>query len=148
MGLVFLAAEFFLILVCLALAFFLAVPLALKTYQRWLKKKNPKDFSSMVILIFVTLYLVLIVAIDLINLIFRYDAVLSYGVNREILDLVMILSVYYFTVPKAVFVFHQWKLTKKNKYFSVMILLSVLTLYALAIIFVTLIPIHIPRMLE
>jgi hypothetical protein len=137
---IFLALEFLLILLYLAIFSFITIPGGLKAYDHWSKSKNPKDMSRIVFFAFLSIYVGSLAAVDLIRLVLKYDAVISYGVNREILGILLLLIVYHLTVPNAVRCFRKWKLTNKKKCFSVMALLILLSIYALSIVFITFIP--------
>lgn len=141
---IFVIAEFLGVILLLALVFFIGVPSGLKAYKRWVDRKKPRDLSSIVIIAFFVLYLAAVAAISLISLSIKYDDVISRGVNREIIGAILLLFVYYFSIPKSVVFFRQWKLTKEDKPFSKMILSSVLTVYSFLIVFTIFIPKLIP----
>lgn len=140
----FLLLESLLILLYLAIFAFITIPGGLSAFNRWLKTKNPKDASGVVLFGFLNVYIVSLTEIDLIRLVYKFDYFISYGFNCAIIDLFLILVVYYLTIPSSVRFFNHWKATKKTKDFAFMAILAILSVNALSIVFVTLIPIPIP----
>jgi antibiotic biosynthesis monooxygenase (ABM) superfamily enzyme len=136
--------ESLLLLLYLAIFAFITVPGGLNAFNRWLKTKNPKHASGVALFGFLNIYIVSLIEIDLIRLVYKFDYFISHGFNRAIIDLCLVLVVYYLTIPSSLRFFNHWKVTKKTKDFALMAILAILSVNALSIVFVTLIPFPIP----
>lgn len=137
---IYVAGKFFILLLLLLVAFFSSVPYGLRAYERWLKTREPKYFSGVVIAASSSLLFIAFVGVSLISLIIRFDNLLSYGINRLVLSLVLVFFVANLSVPKALQFFRQWKQTKKPRYFSVSVFFCVLSIFALSIILAVFLP--------
>jgi antibiotic biosynthesis monooxygenase (ABM) superfamily enzyme len=116
-------------------------PLGLQAYEQWHKNQNSPALSHLVICSIFALCFLFFVGIGLTNAILILDEILPYafGFARFIYALILTYIISYFTVPKTVNQFSQWKETKKTKHFSKALLYGTLSAYlflAILILFV------------
>lgn len=112
------------------------VPLGLEGYQHWNKKQDTKDLAKLIACSVFVLCFLSFVGVALVNLFYASDAMFSYayGLVRLVFVFGLTIFISYFSVPKTIQLFFQWRKARNPKHFSRIAFFGTLSAYAVLII--------------
>ena len=135
--------SLFSVLLLLAGTFYIAIPQSVCLYQGWKQTKKPTTFSTLIITLILSFFLLSIAFKMSMNLALDYTSKAMFQFSGTwALEIASVLSIFLlvsfnhaFFIPKLLQFFNKWRATNKPTYFSLMIFFGAVTFFCFSFIY-------------
>ena len=118
---------------------FYGIPQTDRFFRSWKKTHNHNWFSSAVFLGFASLTFILFFYLTYVQIAFHYKALLHSEIVNTATFFIVVYLTYSLFIPKTLYFYERWKLTKRKTHLSMMSFFGCLSFYFLSLLFLQLI---------
>lgn len=126
----------------LSAVFCLFIPKGLGFYHQWQSTKKPRDFSLFFNCFVWAFLFASFVYTVVIQASLKVESYFSSGVEKLVITLLLTVLSVYLLVPKMLYFFQKWRISKKRQDFCFSILLALIEFYCISYIYLLYVPGH------